>query len=123
MFKHYLSSKIHKATVTGANLDYVGSITIDRELLDKAGMEPNEKVLVASNTSGARLETYIIEGEAGTGAIELNGAAAHLISEGEEIIIMTFAMASSPVQPTCILVDEKNNFIRFLVEEQGMTLA
>ena len=74
--RSFMSSKIHKATITEANLDYVGSITIDADLLDLAGLLPNEKVLVVSNTSGARLETYIIEGQRGSGYIGINGAAA-----------------------------------------------
>jgi aspartate 1-decarboxylase len=112
----FIRSKIHKATVTDANLAYIGSITIDPDLLDKADMLPGEKVLVVSNTSGARLETYIIEGERGKGCICVNGAAAHLINPGEEVIIMTFETAEEPVRPTFILVDEGNRFVRFLSE-------
>jgi aspartate 1-decarboxylase len=114
-----MSSKIHKATVTRANVDYVGSITIDADLLDRSGLHVNEKVLVVSNTSGARLETYIIEGERGSCAIEVNGAAAHLIGEGEEIIIIAFTLATEPVEPTAILVDENNRFVRYLTERQA----
>ena len=76
-----IRSKIHKATVTQADVDYVGSITIDEDLLQAAGLWPGEKVLVVSNTSGARLETYTIATEGGTGEICMNGAAAHLISK------------------------------------------
>ncbi len=107
-------SKIHKATVTDANLGYIGSITIDQDLLEKADLWPGEKVLVASNTSGARLETYIIEGEPGSGSICINGAAAHLIQPGEEIIIMAFAVTNEPIDPKFILVDENNRFVKFL---------
>ena len=78
-----MRSKIHNATVTEANLAYVGSITIDQDLLDKVGLWPGERVLVVSNTSGARLETYVIAGERGSGEICMNGAAAHLIGEGD----------------------------------------
>ena len=109
-----IRSKIHKATVTDANLNYIGSITIDPDLLEKADLWPGEKVLVVSNTSGARLETYAIEGEAGSGCICMNGAAAHLIQPGEEIIIMAFAVTDEPIKPTFILVDEKNRFVRYL---------
>src|SRR5271165_636014 len=77
-----LRSKIHKATVTDANLLYEGSITIDQELIERVGLLPGEKVLVVSNTSGARLETYVIAGERGSGVICINGAAAHLIKKG-----------------------------------------
>jgi aspartate 1-decarboxylase len=107
-------SKIHKAIVTDANLDYVGSITIDKDLLEKANLWPGEKVLVASNTSGARLETYIIEGKPGSGCICINGAAAHLIQPGEEVIIMAFEVTDKPIQPTFILVDKYNRFVKFL---------
>jgi aspartate 1-decarboxylase len=117
--RSFMSSKIHKATVTEANLDYVGSITIDEELLDYAGLLPNEKVLVVSNTTGARLETYIIQGERGSGYIGVNGAASHLIGAGEEIIIIAFALASEPVEPKAILVDKNNKFVRDLVEKQA----
>jgi aspartate 1-decarboxylase len=107
-------SKIHKATVTNANLEYIGSITIDRDLLEKADLWPGEKVLVVSNTTGARLETYIIEGEAGSGCICINGGAAHLIQPGEEVIIMAFAVTAEPVEPIFILVDADNRFVRYL---------
>ena len=109
-----LRSKIHKATVTEANLEYVGSITIDQILIDKVGLWPGEKVLVVSNTSGARLETYVIAGESGSGIICMNGAAAHLIKTGEEIIIMGFELTDKPIESKNILVDKKNNFLRFL---------
>ena len=107
-------SKIHKATVTEANVDYVGSITIDAGLLDRVGIWPGEKVLVTSNTSGARLETYVIAGEHGSGVMTMNGAAAHRIKAGEEIIIMAFELTDQPITPTVILVDRNNHFVRFL---------
>lgn len=109
-----LRSKIHKATVTQADLEYVGSITIDVDLLQKVGLWPGEKVLVVSNTSGARLETYVIEGERGSGDICINGAAAHLIKAGEEIIIIGFELADQPIDPKAILVNKNNRFVRFL---------
>ena len=114
MFRQVIRSKIHKATVTDANLAYIGSITIDKDLLEKADLWPGEKVLVVSNTSGARLETYVIEGEAGKGCICMNGAAAHLIKPGEEVIIMAFAVTEEPVKPIFILVDENNKFVKYL---------
>ncbi len=116
--KWFLSSKIHKAHVTQADLNYVGSITIDRDLMDAAGLEPGEKVLVTSNTSGARLETYVIAGERGAGAVCMNGAAAHLIRAGEEIIIMGFTLSAAPVLPRAILVDERNRVLRTLSEPE-----
>lgn len=109
-----LRSKIHKATVTEANLAYVGSITIDQDLIDRAGLLPGEKVLVVSNTSGARLETYVISGERGSGIICMNGAAAHLIKVGEEIIVMGFELVDAPVEVKNILVDKENRFERYL---------
>ncbi len=104
-----MRSKIHKATVTQANLNYVGSITIDQDLLEAAGLWPGEKVLVVSNTSGARLETYTISTQRGTGEICMNGAAAHLINEGEEIIIMGFELTDRPITPKVILITDKRN--------------
>ncbi len=109
-----LRSKIHKATVTEANLDYIGSISIDLDLIEKADLWPGEKVLVVSNTSGERLETYVIEGPRGAGQITMNGAAAHLIKAGDEIIIMAFEVSDTPVKATQILVDEHNRFVRYL---------
>ena len=109
-----LRSKIHKATVTEADLDYIGSITFDEELIEKAGFWPGEKVLVVSNTSGARLETYVIVGARNSGIICMNGAAAHLIKKGEEIIVMGFELTDKPIKPKNILVDKNNKFVRFL---------
>ncbi len=117
--RQYMLAKIHKATVTRADVNYVGSITIDRDLLEKTQLHENERVLVVSNTSGARLETYIIAGESGSGAIEMNGAAAHLIRPGDEVIIMAFVLSDKPVNPIAILVDENNRFVRYLTEKAG----
>lgn len=112
--RYLLRSKIHKATVTEENLNYIGSITIDESLMNKVGLWPLEKVLVVSNTSGARLETYVIKGKKDSGIICMNGAAAHLIKKGEEIIIMGFELTDKPIKPKCILVDKKNKFVKFL---------
>ncbi|WP_374686685.1 aspartate 1-decarboxylase [Promineifilum sp.] len=109
-----LRSKIHKATVIDANVAYVGSITIDEELIERVGLWPGEKVLVVSNTSGARLETYVIAGERGSGVINMNGAAAHLIKAGEEIIIIGFELTDKPITPRQILVDKNNRYVRDL---------
>src|SRR5215468_8191635 len=111
-----LRSKIHKAIVTEATLAYVGSITIDQDLIERSGLMEGERVMVTSNTSGARLETYVIVGERGSGMICMNGAAAHLIKAGEEIIIMGFELTDRPVAPSVILVDEQNRFVRNLAE-------
>jgi aspartate 1-decarboxylase len=110
----YLRSKIHNATVTEANLSYIGSITIDQALLEKCGLDVGEKVLVVSNTSGARLETYVIKGQRDTGVICMNGAAAHLIKAGESIIIMGFELSEHRIEPTNILVNASNQFQKFL---------
>ena len=112
-----LRSKIHKATVTEANVNYVGSITIDKDLLDRTGLIAGEQVLVTSNTSGARLTTYVIVGEHGSGDVCMNGAAAHLIGQGEEIIVMGFELTDRAIEPKVILVDEHNRFVRDLTEQ------
>lgn len=114
MFKEVLQAKIHNATVTEADLKYIGSITIDEDLLDLIDLWPGQKVLVVSNTTGSRLETYVIKGARGTGVICMNGAAAHHIKKGEEIIIMGFAFSPAPIKAKCILVDEKNKFVKNL---------
>src|ERR1700730_4557631 len=112
-----LRSKIHKATVTEANLAYVGSITIDQSLVERAGFLEGERVLITSNDSGARLETYIILGESGSGGVCMNGAAAHLIKVGEEVIIMGFELSDRLLSPTIVLVDKQNKFVRYLAKE------
>ncbi|MCL5795279.1 MAG: aspartate 1-decarboxylase [Patescibacteria group bacterium] len=112
--RYVLRSKIHNATVTEANLNYLGSITIDESLMEKVDLWPGEKVLVVSNTTGNRLETYIIPGQKNSGDICMNGAAAHLIKTGEEIIIMGFELTEKTIQAKKILVDDKNKFVKFL---------
>ncbi len=107
-----LRSKIHKANVTGANIDYVGSITIDEALTKRVGIWPGEKVQVVDNTNGARVETYVIPGKAGE--VCINGAAAHLIHKGDEVIIMGYELTDRKIKPKKILVDRKNSFLNFL---------
>ncbi|WGI16942.1 aspartate 1-decarboxylase [Methanonatronarchaeum sp. AMET-Sl] len=109
-----LKSKIHRARVTEADVDYMGSITIDSELLKYVGLWPNERVLVVSNTSGARLETYVIPGEPGSGEICINGAAANKISVGENVTIMSFVLSDSQVDPKVVSVDDENRFKAYL---------
>ena len=94
MFVNMMKSKIHRATVTEANLNYVGSITIDKTLLDAAGILPGEKVQIVNNNNGARLETYTIEGEPDSGVICLNGAAARLVHVGDTVIIIAYCWCS-----------------------------
>jgi len=113
-----LRSKIHQATVTKADLKYVGSITIDEELMEMVGLIPGERVLVVSNTSGARLETYTIPGPRGSGAICMNGAAAHLIKQGDEIIIMGFELTERPIESKQIVVGRNNEFVRWLATKK-----
>jgi len=100
--------------VTEANVSYVGSITIDADLMKRIDLWPGQKVLVVSNTSGVRLETYTILGQPGSGIICINGAAAHLIKAGEEVIIIGFEFSTEPVKPKCILVDKNNHFVKEL---------
>lgn len=112
--RQLMRSKIHKAMVTQADVSYVGSITIPADLLELVDLWEGEKVLVVSNTSGARLETYVIKGATGSRDICMNGAAAHLIKPGEEIIVIAFEITDTPVTPKMILVNENNEFVRFL---------
>ena len=109
-----IRSKIHKATVTEANLDYVGSITIDEDLIELAGFWEGERVLIADNTNGARLETYVMVGERGSGTIRMNGASAHLINVGDELIIMGYELTDVAIEATKILVDKQNRFVQYL---------
>lgn len=92
MFVTVLKSKIHRASITEANLNYIGSITIDQDLMDAAKLIANEKVAVVDNNNGSRFETYVIAGERGSGMICINGAAARLVQPGDVIIIMAYAM-------------------------------
>ena len=112
MLRELLQSKIHKATVTGADLAYIGSITIDQDLLDAAGICVNEKVQIVNNNNGARLETYTIPGERGSGVICLNGAAARLVQKGDIVIIMSYVLMSNEEaknhEPKVVLVNEQN---------------
>lgn len=107
-----MKSKIHRAIVTEAELNYVGSITIDKTLMEAAKILPNEKVLVVNNNNGERFETYVIEGEADTGTICLNGAAARLAQPGDTVIIITFAQMEEQEakehRPRVVFVDVKN---------------
>ena len=109
-----LRSKIHKATVVEADVNYVGSITIDETLMLKTGLWPGEKVLVVDNTNGARIETYVMIGEKDSGLICMNGASAHLIHKGDEIIVMGFELTDAYIKPQVILVDKDNKFVRYM---------
>ncbi len=109
-----LRSKIHNATVTDARLDYIGSVTIDEDLVERTGLLIGEKVLVVDNTNGARVETYVIRGKRGSGVICMNGASAHLVKKGDQVIIMGFELGAAPIKPRIILVDKMNRFVRYL---------
>lgn len=121
MLRTMCKSKIHRATVTDANLNYVGSITIDQELMEKADILPYEKVQVVNNNNGARLETYVIAGERGRGDVCLNGAAARLVQPGDKIIILSYAQYSSEelkdFMPKVVFVDEENRVIQVVSKE------
>lgn len=109
-----LRGKIHRATVTEADIEYVGSITIDSALLEMAGIWPGERVLISDLDNGNRFETYVVAGEADSGIIGVNGGAARLVDTGDKIIIMAFEITDHPIQPKIILVDEHNRFVREL---------
>ena len=118
MYRKLLNSKIHRAVVTGSELNYVGSITIDKNLLDKAGIREFELVQVVNINNGDRFETYTVAGQAESGVIELNGAAARLAQPGDKVIIMTYVYLEQPLpdkwQPTIVLVDDHNKIEEIL---------
>ena len=121
-----MHGKIHRATVTEANLKYVGSITIDEDLLDAAGILPGEKVQIVNNNNGARLETYTIPGKRGSGVICLNGAAARCALEGDIVIIIAYAQMdekeAKALEPKVVLVDKRNHIVKNFEEKAGHTV-
>ena len=123
MLRKVLHSKIHMATVTAALPDYVGSITIDADILDAVGMRVNDAVLVADCRNGNRFETYIFEGERGSGRIEINGAAAHLVEPGDKVIIMHMALMSDEEyasnRPRVALMNADNSVAEVIRYEPG----
>lgn len=125
MFRTLLGGKIHRATVTQADLNYVGSITIDQNLLDAAGILVNEKVQIVNNNNGERFETYTIAGERGSGIVCLNGAAARLVQRGDIVIIMSYVVLSeleiTMHQPKVVLVDERNHILDIIHYEPANT--
>lgn len=122
-----MKSKIHRAIVTEANLHYVGSVTIDEAILEKVDILPNEKVQIVNNNNGARLETYVIPGERGSGVICLNGAAARLVQPGDCVIIISYAVMDEiearNYQPKIAIMNEKNQIIEMIGEEVHGTIA
>ena len=126
MLLNILKSKIHRVQVTEANLDYIGSITIDEALMEAANIYAGERVQVVDNNNGARLETYVITGKRGSGCICINGAAAHLVHVGDTVIIMAYAWMDEAEarswKPTVVMVDEKNRAVEVRdVEYHGQT--
>lgn len=126
MLRMMLNSKIHRAVVTEADLNYVGSITIDQNLLDAVGMLPNEKVHIVNNNNGARFETYIISGERGSGVICVNGAAARLVQKGDIVIILSYVymMNAEAIdhKPTVAIMNENNSIREIMSSEPEATV-
>ncbi|NLI68052.1 MAG: aspartate 1-decarboxylase [Bacilli bacterium] len=126
MFRTMMKSKIHRARVTEADLNYVGSITIDQDIMEKVDILPNEKVQVVNNNNGARFETYVIPGERGSGVICVNGAAARLVQKGDVIIIIAYALIEDKelknFRPKIAIMNERNEIEQFIEEEQPFTV-
>lgn len=126
MFRTMMNGKIHRAIVTEANLNYVGSITIDEDILDAVGMTANEKVQIVNNNNGARLETYIIPGERGSGVVCLNGAAARLVQKGDIVIIISYAIIAEEKiashNPRVAIMDENNRIKELIHKEPALTV-
>lgn len=125
MFRTMMKAKIHRARVTDANLNYVGSVTIDEEILEQVDILPNEKVQIVNNNNGARLETYVIPGEKGSGIICLNGAAARLVQKGDTIIIISYALVSheelASFKPKVAIMNEDNEIEQLIEQEPPLT--
>jgi aspartate 1-decarboxylase len=123
VLRHFLLGKIHRATVTRADLDYVGSITIDRDLMDAAGFLENEKVDIYDVSNGSRLATYVIPGERGSGEIGINGAAAHLVRPDDLVILASYgwieAAAAASHRPRIVHVDGRNRIVSLADVEQN----
>jgi aspartate 1-decarboxylase len=126
MFRHMMKSKIHRATVTEANLNYVGSVTIDEDLMDLVDIAPDEKVQIVNNYNGARFETYVIPGPRGSGTICLNGAAARLVQPGDKVIIIAYGLVpESEVRnhkPKIAIMDDHNRPVKLMAEEPHSTV-
>ncbi len=126
MLRMMMNSKIHRAQVTQADLNYVGSITIDQDILDAVGMLPNEKVHIVNNNNGARFETYIISGERGSGVICVNGAAARLVQRGDIIIIISYVYVddkeAADHKPTVAIMGENNTIVDMISYEPEATV-
>lgn len=126
MFRMLMNSKIHRAQVTQADLNYVGSITIDQDLMDAVGIVANEKVHVVNNNNGARFETYVIAGERASGVICVNGAAARLVQKGDIVIIIAYAYVTAEElathAPRVAIMGPDNRIAQILAEEPALTV-
>ncbi|GAF65262.1 aspartate alpha-decarboxylase [Bacillus sp. TS-2] len=126
MLRHMMRAKLHKATVTESNLHYVGSITIDENLMDAVGILENEKVQIVNNNNGARFETYVIKGERGSGVCCLNGAAARLVHQGDTVIIIAYGLLDEEelkqFQPKVAVLGENNKILEMLGTEPASTV-
>lgn len=126
MFKTMMNGKIHRATVTQADLNYVGSITIDEDIMDAVGIEANEKVAIVNNNNGARFETYVIKGARGSGVICLNGAAARMVQQGDIVIIMSYVLVDAEEAknhvPKVAIMDENNRIKEMINYEPEATV-
>jgi aspartate 1-decarboxylase len=126
MYRTMMNAKIHRARVTEANLNYVGSVTIDEYILEQVGILPNEKVQIVNNNNGARIETYVIPGERHSGVICLNGAAARLVQKDDVVIIISYAVISndelSTHKPTVAIMNERNEIEELITAEPPLTV-
>lgn len=126
MFLTMMKSKIHRAVVTESNLNYIGSITIDQDILDSVGLLANEKVQIVNNNNGARFETYIISGERGSKDICLNGAASRLVQPGDVVIIIGYALMTAEEaehhQPKVAIMNSDNTIAEILHQEEAFTI-
>ncbi len=126
MIRTMMKSKIHRARVTEANLDYVGSITIDEAILEQVDILPHEKVQIVNNNNGARLETYVIPGKKDSGVICLNGAAARLVQTGDIVIIVSYALVAEKElashKPKVAIMNERNKIEQLIEKEPSLTM-
>ncbi|MDP4469311.1 aspartate 1-decarboxylase [Staphylococcus hyicus] len=127
MIRTMMNSKIHRARVTESNLNYVGSITIDQDILDAVDILPNEKVAIVNNNNGARFETYVIAGERGSGKICLNGAASRLVEVGDIVIIMTYVQLDDQElathSPKVAVMNENNEIDHMIIEKENTVIV
>ncbi|GAE34589.1 aspartate 1-decarboxylase [Halalkalibacter akibai] len=126
MFRTMMKAKIHRARVTESNLNYVGSITIDEDIMDAVDIVENEKVQIVNNNNGARFETYVIKGPRGSNVFCLNGAAARLVHEGDVIIVISYALVADEKvkdhHPKVAIMNEHNQIIEMLDKEPASTV-